>query len=704
VKRVAALIIATAAVSILRAAEPPQPLTPVIQSIFPRGGRAGSEFSVTIRGKYLSGASRLRFSGTGVAAEITEVSDSRIVAEVRIEEGADTGRRDLRVFTPQGSFVQVFDISNLPEQIEPEPNDDRASAPTVQLPVIINGKITPGDYDHFRFHATAGQVLVFDFKSSRIGTRFDGTLSLLDESGREVAANDDFYFDKDPHLVYRFPQSGEYVLRVSGFREAGSNASEYRLMMGELPALSWVFPAGGRRGQSVDLTIGGANLESVDRIVLDGVKASATILEKTGERLKARMTLPQDLQPGFYLLRVCSAQSEIPNPLIFVVSDYREVVISGDPPGQPLDLTVPLVLNGVIATPRHGHNFWIEVRSGEKISLEADGMSLGNFLDPAATIYDTGGNVVAYIDESAPNGFDKEPPNLDFHLDHTFEKAGRYRIEFRDAALRGREEFVYRLLVRRSEPEFEVIALTNQISVLAGNTASVPVRVRRLGGWNAPVRVWVEGLPSRVGSQSMTAEPVNTRFRGTFGEDFFFDGTNVDVPLQAQPSASPGILPLRVKARGTMDGKTLERTAVVFYPWQQTGYLRGKSDDQDLVMTVADAARFELEVPPAVEITRGKPVEVPLRVRWFGSGADAGSLRIEAQRMSAGLKVDRFTVEPGGEKVSVWISAGGELQQTSGYLSLVGVLGAGQTAYRRVSPDIQWSIAPRRAGQAMAEK
>src|SRR5262249_6576235 len=153
------------------------------------------------------------------------------------------------------------------------------------------------------------------------------------------------------------------------------------LMMGELPALSWVFPAGGRRGTSVDLAIGGVNLESVDRIALDGSTASATILDKTGVRLKARITLPQNLEPGLYRLRVCSGQSEIPNPLTFVVSDHRELVISADPTAQPLDLTVPVVINGVIATPRHAHNFWIEARSGEKISLEADGMSLGNFLD-----------------------------------------------------------------------------------------------------------------------------------------------------------------------------------------------------------------------------------------------------------------------------------------------------------------------------------
>jgi len=106
------------------------------------------------------------------------------------------------------------------------------------------------------------------------------------------------------------------------------------------------------------------------------------------------------------------------------------------------------------------------------------------------------------------------------------------------------------------------------------------------GGWNTPVKVWVEGLPPRVESQSAVAQPVNTRFRGTFGEDFFFDGTNVDILLQAHTGAPPGWQPLKIRASGEMNGKRLERTALVYYPWQQTGYLRGPSED-GMVLTVA---------------------------------------------------------------------------------------------------------------------
>src|SRR5438874_3696796 len=257
------VVLFVAAVQLAAAVEPPLPLQPSIQSIFPRGGRLGTDFEIAIDGRRLVGATALRFSGTGVNGKILDVSESRIKAQVSIRSDAAVGRRDVRVVTPQGTFVQVFDVGALPEQTESEPNDDWSKAALIRLPVVVNGRVPAGDYDHFRFAAAAGQVLVFDFNSSRIGTRFDGVLSLLNNQGREIASQDDFYFDKDPHLVYRFVDAGEYILRVSGFREAGSKASEYRLTMGELPDLSWVFPAGGRRGEQVELTLAGSNLAAV---------------------------------------------------------------------------------------------------------------------------------------------------------------------------------------------------------------------------------------------------------------------------------------------------------------------------------------------------------------------------------------------------------------------------------------------------------
>ena len=149
------------------AAELPQTLSPFVQSIFPRGARQGTEVEISIQGKYLGGAHEIRFSGTGVAGKVLDASESQVKVLVNYLARCSRWRRDLRVLTPRGSFVQVFEVGGLPEQMEVEPNDDWSKASLLPLPVVVNGRISAGDYDHFRIGASAGQVLVFDLNSSR---------------------------------------------------------------------------------------------------------------------------------------------------------------------------------------------------------------------------------------------------------------------------------------------------------------------------------------------------------------------------------------------------------------------------------------------------------------------------------------------------------------------------------------------------------
>ena len=567
------------------AVEPPHPDSPFIESIFPRGGRRGTQFEIEIAGKHLAGASAIRVSGQGVSARVRESTDKLVTAEVSIAPDAAVGRRDLRIISPRGSFVQLFEVGSLPEQRETEPNDDWQEAPPLQSPTVINGKVTAKDYDHFRVKAQRGQVLTFDLNSSRNGTRFDGVLSLLDLEGNELAAQDDYYFDKDPRLVHRFAEEGDYVLRLMGFREAGSASSDYRLTVGDLPTASHVFPAGGRRGSTVEIELTGVNLDKVDGVVLGQGLATAEVVDRSAGRVQVKLEISRDAGPGPHPLWLVNGAGELPNPLVFSVSDIREVV---KPRYEGFRINPPVVINGVIDRSEAADSFELVARAGETYTFDGAGMRLGSFLDPAILIYDAEDNLVAYLDDTAPNAFDKEPPSVDFHLVHTFERAGNYKVLFRDAGKRGHPTFVYRLSVQRAKPDFELSVLTNQMTLKKGKPSTLRVRVRRVGGWSVPVEVWIDDLPKGVASQKMTAAPTNTRIRGTFGEDFFVDGTNVELPLEALSGALPGRWPLVVRGRGVLDGRVVEHTARVAYPWQKTGFIRGLTDEQQMVLTLAE--------------------------------------------------------------------------------------------------------------------
>ncbi len=578
-------LLAITSLAVAWAVEPPHPDSPFIESIYPRGGRRGTQFEIEIAGKHLAGASAIRVSGQGVAALVRESTDKLVTAEVSIAADAAVGRRDLRIISPRGSFVQVFEVGSLPEQSETEPNDDWREAPPVEFPTVINGKVTPKDYDHFRVRARRGQVLTFDLNSSRNGTRFDGVLSLLDLEGNELAAQDDYYFDKDARLVHRFAEAGEYVLRLMGFREAGSASADYRLTVGDIPSATHVFPAGARRGHTTEIELSGVNLDKLDRVVLGSSLAAGEVLHRSPDRAKVRIELSRDIAPGPYLLWLMSETGHLPNPLTFSVSDHPEVAKRRF---EGFQISAPVVINGVIDRSEAVDRFELVARAGETYTFDGVGMRLGSFLDPAILVYDTEDNLVAYLDDTAPNAFDKEPPSVDFHLVHTFERAGRYKVLFRDAGKRGHPTFVYRLAVQRAKPDFELSVLTNQMTLRKEKRSTLRVRVRRVGGWNVPVDVWIDNLPKGFTSQKTTAAPTNTRIRGTFGEDFFVDGTNVELPLEALADALPGRWPLVVRGRGVLDGRVVEHAARVAYPWQKTGFVRGFTDEQQMVLTLAE--------------------------------------------------------------------------------------------------------------------
>ena len=75
-----------------------------------------------------------------------------------------------------------------------------------------------------------------------------------------------------------------------------------------------------------------------------------------------------------------------------------------------------------------------------------------------------------------------------------------------------------------------------------------------------------------------------------------------------------------------VNNKSVEQTAAIFYPWQQTGYLRGRTAEGLLLMTVASVPIFDLESPPSLTLTPGKPAELILAVRWFTPSKDLKSV------------------------------------------------------------------------------
>ena len=80
--------------------------------------------------------------------------------------------------------------------------------------------------------------------------------------------------------------------------------------------------------------------------------------------------------------------------------------------------------------------FDIDVTAGQSVSFDAVANRLGKDVDPLVTIRDAAGRVIAEHDNDPGLGFD-------CRFEHTFTKAGTYRIEMRDARFHGSEHGMY---------------------------------------------------------------------------------------------------------------------------------------------------------------------------------------------------------------------------------------------------------------------
>jgi len=141
---------------------------PFVTSMFPLGGRAGTKTTVTLQGWNLPVNTLI----------IDATNNSPAVMSVFVQDN--------------GRFSLPFAIDTLAETIEQQANNTMASAQSVSLPVIINGRIgSPGEFDFYRFEGRAGQEVVAEVRARRLASPLDSFLKLIDTDGKQLAFNDD---------------------------------------------------------------------------------------------------------------------------------------------------------------------------------------------------------------------------------------------------------------------------------------------------------------------------------------------------------------------------------------------------------------------------------------------------------------------------------------------------------------------------------
>ena len=127
---------------------------------------------------------------------------------------------------------------------------------------------------------------------------------------------------------------------------------------------------------------------------------------------------------------------------------------------------------------------------------------------------------------------------------------GRYFARVSDVRRAGGADFVYRLLVRRVEPDFRVRIDPEHPNVPQGGAIPATVTIDRLEGFNGPVDVELTGLPPGFSAST-------TRI----GPDQLTGVLQVAAAADAQTPTAEALAGVRVVARGVVAGERRERVA-----------------------------------------------------------------------------------------------------------------------------------------------
>jgi hypothetical protein len=189
---------------------------PFVQALSPMSSRRGTVVDVTPTGFNLS-------PGSGMAVAPIHLDLSHV----------PPGRIPVRVTTPAGVSNEVFfQVTELPETVETEPNNDAKAATVVSTGSDVNGSIgSPNDIDFFRFKLDKPARVVIDAVARRLGSPLDPLMTLHDANGNAVATNDDAAGVGADARIGRDLPAGEHVLSIRDLAFGGGPSYAYRITL-----------------------------------------------------------------------------------------------------------------------------------------------------------------------------------------------------------------------------------------------------------------------------------------------------------------------------------------------------------------------------------------------------------------------------------------------------------------------------------------
>jgi hypothetical protein len=564
---------------------------PMVTHVTPVAVQRGKTGDVTVQGQMnFAGAYKVLFEGAGLAAEVVPDAAGQkppvrsVKLKVAVAADAPLGVREFRIATSLGaSSVGQLLVVDDPVVQESGDNNTIARANPIPVPCVVCGRIEAAeDVDYFKFHAEAGQTRTFEVHCARLEDKIhdlqkhaDPMLTLYDAEGRELSANDDFYF-ADPLLTHTFAKAGDYFIQVRDSKYDGDPRWVYALAVTNRPFLTHVFPMAANPGQALTVeTVGSARL------------------------LQPRLTVTAPATPGTHEVQF-DVSGQKTNPTTLIVSPLPQVLEQepNDTPEQAQRITIPCGVSGRIGVRRDLDHFAFRATKGKAVRFEVKarrfGTPLRSALDSVLDVMTPKGQVLASNDDDA---------GKDAGLVFTPPADGDYVLRLRDLNSKGGDTFVYYLECDWARPDFTLRCDSDKAMIGPGSSTTWYVQVARLNGFDGPVRVEVKGLPKGVTASELTIPAAMTQgvVVLTAAADAPRDAVNVQV----------------VGTAAIADEQALVRTAVPVEEIYLPGGGRGRFDvSLQTVAVTGPSDILKVEVSPSmVTLKPGGEVRLDVTVR-----------------------------------------------------------------------------------------
>ena len=595
---------------------------PRLFTVMPPGGRAGATVEVTFTGADVEEPQGLIFSDPAIRAGVVlpipaSAADPKKPAPpppitkfmVTIPAGTPPGSYDVRLVNRWGvSNARVFEVGELEEVLEKEPNNEIEQAQRVAVNTTINGTIaSPTDVDYYVFLGKKGQRIVVSCLASSIDSRLIAAVEMYDRAGRLLAANH-HYRGTDALTDCTLPEDGDYFVRVHEFAYTKGNAEHfYRLSVSTAPWIDALYPPVVEPGATAYLTVFGRNLPQgqLDRSSASGGRALQRMTVKlkvpdqaleSAQRPYTGTVAPESLAVNGFEYRICN-QAGVSNPALlsfgraFVVLDNEHNETSQE--AQYLD--PPCEIAARVTTNGHPHWYAFPAKKGDVYAIELFGERLGGTADLYFRVINAATKeTLGELDDNAETlsrtkfiTRSTDPPRYRFVVpaDGNF----HLMVASRKAAAEPDPRQVYRLSIVREQSDFRLVIMPpaeytpDSVCLLRGGEQNLTVLVDRVDGWNGEIRLEAEGLPPGVTC------PAQTLGAGA---------KQANLVLSAARESLVGTWELKVRGTAVIGGRKVvheARPAGVTWPVPPQQNIPAISRlDRSLVVAVRDRAPYRV--------------------------------------------------------------------------------------------------------------